>query len=60
MSILKVEREQMKKSNNAMTAELRQLQEKLTRQSGALSTGLSDLKSHLDQKDLEKHQSVSF
>eukprot|EP00111_Clytia_hemisphaerica_P016773 TCONS_00049746-protein len=60
MSILKVEREQMKKSNNSMTAELRQLQEKLTRQSGALSTGLSDLKSHLDQKDLEKHQSVTM
>ena len=49
----------MKKNNQSLSSELRTLQEKLTRQSGALSTGLSDLKSHLDQKDLEKHQSVS-
>ena len=59
MSIIKVEREQMKKNNQSLSNELRTLQEKLTRQSGALSTGLSDLKSHLDHKDLEKHQSVN-
>lgn len=59
MSIMKVERDQMKKMNQAVNQDLRQLQEKLARQSGALSSGLQDLKSHLDQKDLEKNQSVS-
>ncbi|XP_057310394.1 protein PFC0760c-like isoform X2 [Hydractinia symbiolongicarpus] len=56
VSILKTEKELARKQNVQLSQEVRQLQEKVARQSGSLSNGLQDLKAHLDQKDLEKSQ----
>ena len=59
MSVLKNEREQARKQTQGLAQEVREIQDKITRQTGSLSSGLQDLKAHLDQKDSEKNQSVS-
>lgn len=57
---MKTEKELARKQNVQLSQEVRQLQEKVARQSGSLSNGLQDLKAHLDQKDLEKSQMVIY
>ena len=42
-----------------MTQEIRQLQDKVIRQTSTLSTGLQDLRTYLDQKEQERSQTVS-
>ena len=59
MSVIKNEREQARKQTQGLAQEVREIQDKITRQTGSLSSGLQDLKAHLDQKDSEKNQSVS-
>ena len=56
--MLKNEREQYRKHVQTLQQEVRNVQEKMTRQSGALSNGLQDLKAYLDQKDNAKNQEV--
>ena len=58
VAILKTEREQARKQHHQTNQELRQLQERVARQSSTLSNGLQDLKAHLDNKDSERAQAV--
>ena len=56
--MLKNEREQYRKEISTLQQEVRSVQDKITRQSGALSNGLQDLKTYLDQKDMQRNQEV--
>ena len=58
--MLKTEREQSRKMMHNMNHEVRQITEKLSRQSGAMGTGLQELKAHLDQKDTDNSHAVGI
>ena len=53
-----MEREASLKSTQHISQEIRMLNEKLSRQSVALGTGLQDLKAHLDNKEVERKHEV--